>query len=152
MTSNLQPLRTGRKTIAALCIGTLVTGVIFALYFRDDPDSTVLFVIPDNYRGIITIEEDGVFPDHDRRNACTYHVPDSGKLRAKSLKPFGRFHFLKAGYRNGIALQQIEGSGPHDISIRYLGAQSRSNTRTIFVSVGTYEEFRTHAAQAGFPL
>lgn len=143
---NPQPLPFGRKKIGALCIAVMVAGVIFTLYFRGDSDVTVLFVIPDNYRGIITLEEDernGVVPERGEGNTNIYYVPDSGKLFVKSLELLSRYHFLKARHKNGTAL-------PQEVSVSYIGAQSQGNTRTIFLSVGTFAEFRAHSAQVGF--
>lgn len=97
-------------------------------YLHLDLGYTVRIVVPNGFRGVVTITEDTEDGQAPVRigNTFEYHIPHSGLLRTNDAIPFMTWHRPEARYTDGSPLR-TEGrdvGGEDEIMLRGLGSGS----------------------------
>ena len=125
-------------------------------------DYTIQFIVPSNYRGVVFIDLDivnGIDPAVRSHSTYTYDIPETGRLKVKTLSLFQEYHKMTARYADGRPLPTMEsgGQGPAvtdesvDVALRGMGTITRSDDdQSYLLSVGTYDEFMMHQEKHGF--
>jgi len=144
--------------LAAIAIGILVAAVYSMNRSRD---YTIELVIPNNYRGVIVIEQDtdlGTEPVVRDGSTYVYAVPDSGTLLVKSFDLFEEYHFTIARYADGrtIPTQTPGGKGPvikdpEATALYGLGGQIKGREKPkALMCVGNRDDYRAYRKRYGF--
>lgn len=144
--------------LAPFIIG-FVAAAMYAINL--DRDHTIEFIIPNDYRGAIIVEQDdyGAEPAVRNGNVYTYAIPDSGTLLVKKFDLFQGYHFELARYVDGRAIPTLTPGGqgpvartPEETAMHTVGTiGSRANeSPRIILCIGTAEDHRRLRMQYGF--
>jgi hypothetical protein len=139
---------------ALLLIGWWVT--------RRPPEYWIEYVIPNDYRGVITFEEDserGAEPANKDRNTYVYTVNETGTLVVRSFALFEHYHHEIARYADGRAIPTgtsgAKGPKPNvddpaEIELYDLGWRAGGGRSVQLICVGTLDDYRKYRRQYGF--
>ncbi|NDE18092.1 hypothetical protein EBZ80_24550 [bacterium] len=144
-------------------LATIIIGLVaLAMYKRNiNRDYTIEFIIPNDHRGVIVVEQGdhGSEPAVRNGDVYIYTIPDSGTLLVKNFDLFQGYHFMLARYADGRAIPTLTPGGhgpttrnPEKISLHTVGSiASRANeSARIILCVGTAEDHRRLRKQYGF--
>jgi len=158
------PTRSLRRyvTVAAVLILTPIAMIVAweawkAWSYRE---YTIKYIVPNGFRGIAILEEDGghgVDPMLKEDDVYVYTIPASGKLTVKSFDLFEHYHFDAAQYENGEILKtstpdkkaMSKGTSEKDIVLRGLGIAIIGDRAQMIICVGDYQDYRKYAYQYG---
>jgi hypothetical protein len=133
----------------------IVLGICaMALYaITKERDYTVKIIVPNEFLGVITLEEDkerGIEPAKHGSDTYVYTIPESGTLLVKNFEPFEQWHHTIARYANGRKIPTWNSgrsrryvTGPDTIALREVGAQVKGQDNPqLIMFVGNLHDFQ----------
>lgn len=121
------------------------------------PNTKLLIVIPDGFRGVVSIVEDAksgsTVPPPTAANSYSSEIviPDSGILKVRSIAPWTKWHTEEAQFADGsrLGVYGFDSVEDEEVLLRPIGMQKNNGHVEYGYFVGTLEDIQENQRNIG---